>query len=132
MKVIDAIAPRKILSRTDKVWIGVSLAPAFLMFSWWLIVFDREPTSKEMTFAYRKYVVAANGNVTPNEQMALRKKLEGTELTRQHCDEVTAKRYHCTATVLVDGHPVSHTVAAANAIYTRDFKGWTFTSVNTD
>lgn len=117
---------RKTMSFRKKSVIALAVA-LFLLEGWWLIS-DREPTSKEMTWAYRKYVVAAADNANLKEIAELRQRLHTTELKKQRCDKRGQKRYRCEASVVVDDQPVNARHLADNAVYGRDSKGWLFSA----
>ncbi len=120
------VTPPKATSREAKLLIA--LAVALASYAWWLLS-DREPMQKEMTFAYRKHIVALNEDRDIKDLADIRQRLHVIELVKQHCVALGGKRYRCQASVLVDGHPVDDHPAAGNAVYSRDAKGWRFEAI---
>ena len=106
----------------------VVLVVALVLGVWWLLS-DREPTHKEMTFAYRKSVIAASGDAGANAPNNLREHLHEIELRKQRCDKLAERRYRCVADVLVDGRLSEIKPPADDAIYNHDGKGWRFESL---
>ena len=78
------------------------LVVGFALVVWWLVS-DREPTHKEMTFAYRKYVISASGDNVASTPGNLRGHLHEIELRKQRCEKLADRRYRCVADVLVNG-----------------------------
>ena len=106
----------------------IALAAALSLFAWWLLS-DREPTQKEMTFAYRKYVVNSNDDLVSQELAVLRNHLHVLELIKQQCKKLSERSYRCEATVLMDGNPIEGLPPSRGAIYSRDAKGWRFQAI---
>lgn len=105
-------------------------AAALLCFAWWLFLYDREPTSKEMTLAYRKHFVPLKADNDPQALNQLRARLKAIKLEKQQCGKLESKRYHCTAVVLTGGQLVHDNQLGGNAIYSRDAKGWQFDPID--
>lgn len=101
------------------------MAAALAIFFWWLLS-DREPTQKEMTFAYRKHVIKSNEEVDAKDQMELRQRLDEIELVKQRCEKLGKNRYRCEAVALMESHPVESLPPEGSAIYARDALGWQF------
>lgn len=110
--------------------IGIAVT-LFLLQFWWLVS-DREPTSSEMTWAYRKHAVAANENADLKEMAALRQRLYLTELKKQRCEKLERKRYRCEASVEVVDQPINKRHEAEKAIYSHNPKGWSFGAIGGD
>jgi hypothetical protein len=123
----DEVVPTKAMSVRAKF--VVAFAAVLALFVWWLLS-DREPTHKEMTFAYRTYLVAINNDRNSEVLFDLRSRLHEIELVKQRCYRLASKRYRCEATVLMNDHPVENHHAAGNAIYNRDAKGWQFETID--
>ena len=123
---IDDITARLAISVEAKF--VVAMAAVLALTVGWLLS-EREPTQKEMTFAYRKYMVAINTVRNPQGLGELRQRLHEIELIKQRCDKLDTKRYRCEAAVLIDDQPAAGPHAATNAIYRRDAKGWCFETI---
>jgi hypothetical protein len=109
--------------------IVVILAAALVATLGWWLFSDREPTQKEMTFAYRKHVIAISRDLNLIELTELRERLHQIELIKRHCDKLKEKQYRCEAIVLADRRPTKGFLGAENAIYIRDAKGFEFESI---
>ena len=109
--------------------IVVILAAALVAILGWWLLSDREPTQKEMTFAYRKHVIAINHDLNLIELTQLRERLHQIELIKRHCDKLKEKQYRCEAIVLADRRPTKGLRGAENATYTRNAKGFQFESI---
>lgn len=119
----DNKTPTKTMSVEAKFF--VVLTAALAIYVWWLLS-DREPTQKEMTFAYRKHIAAIDDGRNSKELADLRQHPHAIELIKQRCDKLDAKRYRCEAIVMINDHLVENPHAAGNAIYSRNAKGWGF------
>ena len=62
----------------------VALTAALVVSVWWILS-DREPTQKEMTFAYRKHLVAISRDGNSKGEAEIRPHLHAIELTKQRC-----------------------------------------------
>lgn len=122
----DDLTPTKAM--LVKAKFVVALAATLALCFWWLLS-DREPTQKEMTFAYRKHVIAIDSDRNSKDLVDLRNRLHAIRLIKQHCDKLDEKRYRCESTALMDDHRVEGRPAAGNAIYSRDAKGWRFEAI---
>jgi hypothetical protein len=107
----------------------VALAVALAVSVWWVLS-DRDPTRKEMTFAYRKYLVAISSDGNLKAETEIRPHLHAIELTKKRCERLGDKRYRCEASVMMDGHPLDGHPASGNALYTHDSKGWRFEAID--
>ncbi len=106
----------------------VVLAAALVVSLWWILS-DREPTHKEMTFAYRKHLVAISGDGNSKGEAEIRQHLHAIELTKQRCQHLAEKRYRCASIVQIEGQPLDGHPASGNAIYIHDSKGWRFEAI---
>ena len=109
----------------------VALTAALVVSVWWILS-DREPTHKEMTFAYRKHLVALSRDGNSKAEAEIRPHLHAIELTKQRCQHLAEKRYRCAAVVLMEGQPLDGHPASGNAIYIHDAKGWRFEAIEKD
>jgi hypothetical protein len=122
----DDATPTKAMSVKAKF--VVAFAAVLALCVWWLLS-DREPTQKEMTFAYRTYLVAINSDRNSEALVDLRRHLHEIELVKQRCYKLASKRYRCEATVMMNDQPVESRRVAGNAIYSRNSKGWQFETI---
>jgi len=125
------MSPKKTSSRSVEAKLVVALAAVFAICIWWLLS-EREPTQKEMTLAYRKYVVATNADRSAQALVDLRLRAHAIELIKQRCDKLDKARYRCEATVQMDDRPLAGGHPAENALYMRDAKGWQFETIPAD
>ena len=119
------------IPRSGEVSVEAFLATAIFVAIWWLLS-DREPTKKEMTFAYRKYLVALSPDRGPQHLLDIATQPHVIELIKRRCYKLQDWKYRCEATVLVNDLALEERHAADNAIYTRDSKGWQFESITHD
>lgn len=112
-------------SRRFELAFVVAIFLGFAGYAVWVLA-DREPTQKELTFSYRKYVVALNDNKAPRELCDLRQSLHTLELQKQSCDRLGDRRYRCEAIVAVSGDSVVSRAFQINATYRHDGKGWSY------
>lgn len=87
---------------------------------------DREPRSKEMTFAYRKHFESTFRDLSSAEQVRIRNRNHAIELNKLACQKIEDNRYRCDADVLVNNKPDRSHPQAEHGIYTHDFKGWRY------
>ena len=104
-----------------------TLAMLVLGIGW--LVSDREPTSREMTLAYRKHIEKMDVDKSPKFQLDSRQRSNMLKLSKQRCDKIDVKRYRCWASVQIADHEVIDYPAVEDAYYSHDAKGWRFASV---
>ena len=106
-----------------KILLGIVVL--FGLCIWWQLS-DREPRSKEMTFAYRKHFESKFRELSPKEQIRLRNQNHTIELMKTNCEKIEANRYRCDAEVRVnDALDNSHPLAE-HGLYVHDEKGWQY------
>jgi hypothetical protein len=122
----DDVTPNKSMSVEAKFAVAVLVTLALCF--WWLLS-DREPIQKEMTLAYRKHILAIDGDRNSKELAEIIHRLHAVELIKQRCARLDDKRYRCESIVLENDHPVEGHPAVENAIYIHDTKGWRFEAI---
>lgn len=116
--------PSHIEKRTGRLpaarflWAAVALWGALTV---WLLS-DREPTQKEMTFAYRKLAMETSGISDLRQRNNYRRHLHTFRLEKRDCAKLADRRYACSARLL----PATEEAPLLRGIFTHGGSGWTF------
>jgi hypothetical protein len=110
-----------------EAWVVWLLAGTLALTAAWLVA-DREPTQKEMTFAYRKHLVADSRQNNPEEAVRYLDHLHDFEWIKDRCEKLAVRRYRCHGTLRIKEKPADENARAHDFIYVHDAMGWTFES----
>lgn len=97
---------------------------------WWSLA-DREPTSKELTFSYRRF--AMNESAAPlaaSETIRLSNKLHKVDLLKKNCTRLGNKRYRCEVDMQVTSTSSDIMPGALEVYCAHDDYGWTVEKAN--
>lgn len=123
----DISAP---IQKWIKWWIAASVIFVSIPVAW--LISDREPTAKELTLAYRKFVVTAQGDKSPKELAESQQRSQSITLLKRSCKQLSEGRFRCRADIQQNNETISGSDEAADAIYSRDSKGWQFSGVTAE
>ena len=112
--------------RNQAKYVFVVVVVVVLSFCTWWLASDREPQSKEMTWAFIKHYETTYTDRAPKDQIEDRQRLVEFDLKKQHCQKIEIKRYRCEAAVFLNGQSVDDKTEGDEAIYTHDAMGWRF------
>lgn len=113
-----------------KWWITASVVFVSIPIAW--LVSDREPTAKELTLAYRKFAVTAQGDKSTKELAERHQRLQNITLLKRSCERLSEGRFRCRADIQQNNETISGSHEAADAIYSRGSKGWQFSGVTAE
>lgn len=123
----DISAP---IQKWIKWWIAASVIFVSVPVAW--LISDREPTAKELTLAYRKFAVAAQGEKSRRELVESHQQLQSITLRKRSCERLSEGRFRCRAEIQQNNETISGSHEAADAIYSRESKGWQFSGVTAE
>lgn len=103
--------------------IGAATLVAILILS----LVEREPIAKEMTLAYRQYVIERlSANTSLSAELSLRRDLDHLSLSKEGCTKMAEHRYRCLASVDKTTQRFSD---ASEGVYSKTNMGWRYMPV---